>query len=83
MLELGQAQTHNDDEVRARFEAACGAHGVMQQPVHGLHKCVAAPLEHAEHSPVTGIQLKLLRVLPEVSLLFFSADHRAHLARVK
>lgn len=69
MLELGQAQIRNGDEVRARSEPACGALGVLQ-PVHRLHKRIAAPLLHAcDHAlevclerarqPLEGLQARM------------------------
>ena len=46
MPELGQAQVRDGDEVLARSEATGGPLGVLHQTVHGLHKCVGAPLLH-------------------------------------
>src|ERR1019366_3305195 len=49
MLESGQPQVGNGDEVLARAKAPCGALGLLQQPVHGLDEGVAAVIGHAAH----------------------------------
>jgi hypothetical protein len=41
VLELGQAQVRNRDEVLARPEPASGPLGVLHQAVHRLHKRIA------------------------------------------
>ena len=51
MLELGQAQLRNGDEVSARSEPFGRSLGVLQQPVHGLNECVATSLLHARDHP--------------------------------
>ena len=52
MLELGHAQVGDGDEVLARPEAARGALGLLQQPVHRLDEGVAAVIDHAAHHRV-------------------------------
>ena len=49
VLELGHAQVGDGDEVLARPEAARGALGLLQQPVHRLDEGVAAVIDHAAH----------------------------------
>ena len=52
MGELAQAQIGDGDEVGRRSEAACGAFGLLHQPVHGFDEGVAAVIEHASHDRV-------------------------------
>ena len=52
MLELGQPQVGHGDEVLAGPEPSGCALGVLHQPVHRLHKRVAAPLLHPRDHPL-------------------------------
>ena len=59
MLELGQPQVGNGDEVLARPEATSGPLGVLHQSVHRLHKRIAAPLLHARDH---ALEVRLERI---------------------
>ena len=75
MLESGQPQVGNGDEVLARPKAPCGALGLLQQPVHGLDEGVAACEGKAEtlRGTLTGnphrtaVSLLLSSTQPEAS----------------
>lgn len=52
MGELGHAQVGDVDEVLHRSEATRCRLCLLQQPVHGLHVGIAAPVQHAPHHAV-------------------------------
>lgn len=60
VIELAHGQACDDVEVGsgAGAEAADGGLGLLQQPVHGLDKGIAAVIDHATHNDLLALGLR-------------------------